>query len=200
MTMSDEEPADLVRREEILQRAIARSAELRQREHDATKAAPAPKLSRRSGAGGGRHRRLRNATSPIASGMAEARTIRGCMAAVGEMIGKDLVAAERGIAALEAEVCELRAQLEQATDRRAGRTSLRQVRGEELTSIVSSRRSGRTCIIRVGEALQSMAGRRCRTVGHGIVAAIIITAVNLDDEHANGKGRVICLCPTGAGW
>ena len=131
---------------------------------------------------------------------AEARTIRGCMAAVGEMIGKDLVAAERGIAALEAEVCELRAQLEQATDRRAGRTSLRQVRGEELTSIVSSRRSGRTCIIRVGEALQSTAGRRCRTVGHGIVAAIIITAVNLDDEHANGKGRVICLCPTGAGW
>ena len=36
MTMSDEERADLVRREEILQGAIARSAELRQREHDAT--------------------------------------------------------------------------------------------------------------------------------------------------------------------
>jgi predicted phage-related endonuclease len=50
---------------------------------------------------------------------AEARTTRACMAAVGEVIGKDMVAAERRIEQLEREVAELRERLEQ--DQRGAR-------------------------------------------------------------------------------
>jgi hypothetical protein len=50
---------------------------------------------------------------------AEARTTRACMAAVGEVIGKDMVTAERRIEQLEREVAELRERLEQ--DQRGAR-------------------------------------------------------------------------------
>ena len=113
--MTDEERADMLRREAILQRAYARAAELRQREHDASK--PQPMQS------------SRRAAAPVAANVtadwqryiadritrAEERTLRIAIKAVGQAIGQDLVAAERRITALEAEVRELRERLDRTS-------------------------------------------------------------------------------------